>query len=49
MNLNNTNIQTLNIKELHVLLPDLYIRSTTDLSTILIDTLKSAGCHTIPH
>ena len=34
---------------IHALFPDLYIRSTTDLSTILIDTLKSAGCYTIPH
>lgn len=34
---------------IHALFPDLYIRSTTDLSIILIDTLKSAGCHTIPH
>ena len=32
---------------IHALFPDLYIRSTTDISLLLIDTLKTAGCHTI--
>lgn len=32
---------------IHALFPDLYIRSTTDISSLLIDTLKTAGCHTI--